>query len=88
MHEFMADVIWSKFGQRIHDRAHCIALFERHNEEVMRTIPKERLLVYEVSEGWPPLCQFLDVPVPDAPFPRTNSTENFLGRRRLRETQG
>jgi hypothetical protein len=46
-----------------------------------RTIAPERLLAYGVSEGWEPLCAFLEVPVPDLPFPRTNTTEEFRGER-------
>jgi len=42
------------------------------NEEVKRTVPKERLLVMDLKEGWEPLCGFLDVPVPDTPLPRAN----------------
>jgi Sulfotransferase domain len=35
-------------------------------------VPADRLLVYSVTEGWEPLCKFLDVPVPPTPFPRKN----------------
>ena len=41
------------------------------------SIPPERLLVFEVREGWGPLCKFLGVPVPADPFPRVNERENF-----------
>lgn len=54
-----------------------IAAFERHVAAVRETIPTERLLEFEASQGWEPLCAFLGVPVPDAPFPRTNSREEF-----------
>ena len=47
-------------------------MFNRHNEEVKRRVPKERLLVYEVKEGWKPLCEFLGVEEPDKPFPHLN----------------
>jgi hypothetical protein len=40
-------------------------------------IPKERLLVYNVSEGWEPLCAFLNPSVPAEPYPKTNSTQFF-----------
>lgn len=52
----------------------------RHNEEVMRTIPPERLLVWDVREGWAPLCDFLELPVPDVPLPRINDRTEFLNR--------
>ena len=51
--------------------------FEAHNAEVRRHIPAQRLLVFDVAEGWAPLCDFLGVPVPEAPFPNTNSVREF-----------
>ena len=69
------------FGGETRDHDHCIAVYERHNATVKATIPAERLLVYEVKEGWAPLCAFLGVPVPDTPFPRENTTEIFQSRR-------
>lgn len=57
--------------------ANVLAAFERHNAEVRRRIPAERLLVFEAAHGWEPLCAFLGVPVPDEPFPRVNSREEF-----------
>jgi hypothetical protein len=59
------------------DRELAISLFNAHNEEVKKTIPKERLLVFNVAEGWGPLCAFLGVPVPAEPFPRSNSAKEF-----------
>ena len=73
-------VLERTFDGRLHDRDHAIAVFERHNEEVKRSVPAERLLVYEASEGWGPLARLLDVPAPDEPFPRVNTTEEFRDR--------
>jgi hypothetical protein len=59
--------------------------FEAHTEAVKAAIPPERLLVYEVKEGWSPICEFLGVPDTGEPFPRTNSRDDFweaLQRRR------
>ncbi len=71
--EVVREVVWQgTFDGRFEDKAHAIEVFERHNEEVKRRVPPERLLVYEVSEGWGPLCEFLGVPTPEAPFPRLN----------------
>jgi hypothetical protein len=64
----------------IHDRTYMTDFFRRHNEEVKRTIPPERLLVYEAGQGWEPLCRFLNVPVPDAPYPSENSRADFIAR--------
>ena len=68
------------FFAHIHDRAFMTDYFRRHTEEVVRTIPPERLLVYEVGQGWEPLCKFLGVPVPATPFPSENSRAEFIGR--------
>lgn len=65
------------FGGRFDDRAHAIAVYERHQAEVRAAIPAERLLVYEVADGWAPLCHFLALPVPDEAFPNINSTAEF-----------
>ena len=58
-------------------KENVIAAFERHCEDVRRRTPAGRLLEFEAAEGWEPLCAFLGVPVPDEPFPRTNSREEF-----------
>jgi hypothetical protein len=51
---------------------------KRHNEEVKKHVPPERLLVYEVKEGWKPLGEFLGVEIPEEkPFPHLNDTEAF-----------
>jgi hypothetical protein len=54
--------------------------FNAHNEAVKAAIPAHRLLVYEVKDGWGPLCAFLGVPVPADPFPRTNDRGEFWDR--------
>lgn len=78
----VGDLAWRDlFGGRFEDREHAIAVFERCNEEVKRRVPDGRLLVYEVREGWGPLCEFLGVEVPKKPFPNLNDTEEF--RRRI-----
>jgi hypothetical protein len=74
-----AKVIGRLFDGRLNDHDHAIGVYLGHNAEVRRTIPAERLLVYEVSQGWEPLCAFLSVPVPEAPMPKVNSTEEFQG---------
>lgn len=56
------------------------AAFTAHNEAVKAAIPANRLLVYEVKQGWEPLCRFLDVPAPAEDFPRTNDRGEFWDR--------
>ena len=58
-------------------RDQLIAHFIAHNEAVKAAIPAERLLVYQVKEGWGPLCEFLGAEVPDELFPRTNDRAEF-----------
>jgi hypothetical protein len=71
-------------GSKMHDRAHMIAWFERHNDEVRQTIDAERLLTFQVTQGWEPLCRFLGVSVPSEPFPRANDRESAMGSIRTR----
>jgi hypothetical protein len=59
---------------------HAIRVFNAHNEEVRRLVPPERLLVYESGEGWEKLCAFLDAPIPSTPYPKVNSTDDFVSR--------
>ena len=46
--------------------------YNEHNDRVQAVIPKEKLLVYNVKQGWGPLCEFLGVDVPSQEFPRAN----------------
>lgn len=66
------------FKDKFEDKQHTLALYRSHLEEVQRLIPKEKLLVYRVSDGWTPLCEFLGVDVPTIPFPMTNSTKEHV----------
>lgn len=53
---------------------------ERYHEQVIADVPSDRLLVWSVSDGWEPLCDFFEVDVPDAPFPRLNDSAQFQER--------
>jgi hypothetical protein len=68
------------FGGTIHDRFLLIEGYKRHIAEVRSTIPAQRLLQFDVAEGWDPLCEFLGRPVPNKPFPSANSTSEFQQR--------
>ncbi|MDN0194457.1 sulfotransferase family protein [Streptomyces sp. S.PNR 29] len=80
------DVVWDGvFDGRFTDKRHALEVFEAHNAAVKREIDPDRLLVFEVAQGWEPLCAFLGVPVPDEPFPRSNDRTAFaeqIARRR------
>jgi sulfotransferase family protein len=77
---FFEKTVWRDFGARIHDRAFMTAYFDDHNAAVEAGVAKKRLLVYDVAQGWDPLCKFLGVPVPDAAFPKVNSREEMQAR--------
>jgi hypothetical protein len=68
------EIVWNgTFQGRLADRTFAIDVFNRHIAEVQRHVPPERLLVYNVRQGWEPLCRFLDAAVPQGvPFPHLN----------------
>jgi len=70
-------VIGRLFDNRMRDHDKVIEVFNRHNAEVRRRIPPHRLLVYQVEQGWEPLCRFLGVATPTIPMPKMNTTEEF-----------
>lgn len=78
-----ASMLMSKFlvGEKAlggkYDEASVKATYEKHNDEVRRTIPKAQLLEFDPSDGWEPLCKFLGVAVPPEPYPDSNKTEDF-----------
>jgi hypothetical protein len=85
-HEYLRMIdrmLWKDQGSFAPEQADPDRLLEgmeRHHDEVKRTVPPERLLVWSVTEGWEPLCEFLEVPVPDTPFPRLNDSKQFVER--------
>ncbi|WP_324751801.1 sulfotransferase family protein [Roseovarius sp. Pro17] len=68
-----------RLGCDINDGDAAIAAFHAHNARVTDAFGPERLLTFEAKDGWAPLCQFLDMPVPDEAFPHINSKEEFDG---------
>jgi hypothetical protein len=64
------------------DRTTAMAAYERHNEDVRATAPRERLLEWNARDGWGPICEALGIPVPEESFPHVNSTDEWNERRR------
>lgn len=88
LHTRMIDaLIWQgTFHGRFEEKEYAIAVFLRHNEVVRQYVPPEKLLVYDVKQGWEPLCAFLGVEVPAGkPFPHLNDRESFVGRQRQQQ---
>ena len=50
----------------------------------MKKVPKDRLLIWNLKDGWEPICKFLNVPIPDQPIPVLNKTTDPLFFDRLR----
>ena len=59
------------------DDAELARIMERWNDGVRASIPPERLLVWSPADGWEPLCEFLELPVPEGPLPNVNDTLAF-----------
>jgi hypothetical protein len=72
-------IVWQgDFQGRFEDKELTLETYRRHDQEIIDSVPAERLLIFEIKQGWAPLCEFLGVPVPaDTPFPRANDTESF-----------
>ena len=62
------------------DRDAAIAAADVHNARVREVVPSDRLLIWQLGDGWAPICEALDLPVPDEPFPHTNTREEFQAR--------
>ncbi|MEO8446635.1 MAG: sulfotransferase family protein [bacterium] len=75
---FNGKLVESEFGKDLTNKEEIIKRFIRRNEEVIKIVPKENLLLFNAKDGWEPLCRFLNVPVPTTPYPVTNSTAEFL----------
>jgi hypothetical protein len=76
--KFVRRYLWQEqFQNQFENRAFVEEIFHDHIASVKAQVPKEQLLVYDVRDGWEPLCKFLNVPVPAEPLPHLNKKENF-----------
>ena len=55
-----------------------IEMYKEHNAWIKSLVKPENLLVYNVKDGWEPLCSFLGRKIPDKPFPRVNDEEAYV----------
>ena len=75
---FMKKTYLSKqFNGQFDSESHAKSVFHKHIEDVKAYVPKDKLLVFDVAEGWQSLCEFLNVPIPTEDFPHLNKKENF-----------
>lgn len=77
MSQFHSQVVKKRILNNDFSKENTIKCFNEHNAEVIAKCPKDKLLVFNVSEGWEPLCKFLDKPIPDVPFPHLNDTNDI-----------
>jgi hypothetical protein len=80
--EMIDGLLWEGAGtlSDCRDPENLPAAMERWTEEVTANVPADRLLVWDVTQGWEPLCEFLELPVPDQPFPNLNDSQEFVER--------
>ena len=70
-------IVEQTFSGHALDREVALAAYRKREQDVRAAIAPERLLVFDVAQGWEPLCAFLGVPVPEGPFPHRNATAEF-----------
>lgn len=78
--EMVTALFTKRWGADPKDREASIRRFNEHNSRVLAEVPKERLLVWRAGDGWAPICKALDLAIPDEPFPRANTREDFQAR--------
>ncbi len=76
--DFCRELTWDQgFGGRMGDVDHALSIYRTHNAKIRAAFTPDRMLIFEASDGWQPLCRFLDVAVPDIPFPHVNRSQEF-----------
>jgi hypothetical protein len=71
-------IVAQVFDHRMSERDHGTRVFREHTAEVQSAIPAHRLLTFDPRDGWQSLCEFLEVELPEIPFPTTNSSKEFV----------
>ena len=78
--QVLGDTVFGEKGTfegRFDDKDFILKKVAARTEEIIATYPPDRLLVFDVKQGWEPLCAFLDKPVPEGDFPRLNDRAQF-----------
>ena len=70
-------IVDGTFGGDLDDKTTVLAAYQKNIDRIYKEVPKERLIVFDSAEGWEPLCNALEVPIPTVPYPRVNTTEEF-----------
>lgn len=78
MYHLMNTIVWSGlFDGRFSDKEYAIGVYRERNQQIIRDVGADRLLVYDVKQGWEPLCAYLGVDVPPEEFPHANDTASM-----------
>ena len=75
--EAVRRMLRDRFSDDFENEDAMIAAYEAHNAAVRAEVPADRLIDWTVGDGWGPICAALDLPIPDEPFPVTNTTAEF-----------
>jgi len=76
--KFMRRVyLLGQFDNQFNNKEQAKKVYFKHIKEVVGHVPEKQLLIYDVAQGWEPLCQFLELPIPPQEFPHLNKRENF-----------
>lgn len=76
--EMSHKLVWGRALKDVmKNKAQAVARYSAYIEEVKAAVPPDRLLVFQVTEGWGPLCRFLGVPEPQEPFPSLNDRDQI-----------
>ncbi|MGB1883823.1 MAG: sulfotransferase family protein [Gammaproteobacteria bacterium] len=76
------DLFGNRFTADIENERAAIDAYHAHNRAVRDRAPQDRLLEWQPGDGWEPICDALELPIPDEPFPHVNSTAAFKARQR------
>ena len=75
------ELLQARIGEQWDDAATAMAAYERNDQDVRAAFPAERLVEWQPSDGWGPICRALDVPLPPIPFPHVNTTAEWTASR-------
>lgn len=78
--EMVVAMMNSRFTPELEKREAAIAAYEANNQRARDLVPPSRLLEWTASEGWAPICEALGLPIPDEPFPLTNTRQEWIAR--------
>jgi hypothetical protein len=79
----MTELFANTFTPSYAEEAAAKAAFDLHNVDVRTRAPAARLVDWRAQDGWGPLCAALKIPIPDEPFPVSNTTEQFRAQTHL-----